>query len=63
MTFALAVLDNGKSERTIMRRLINRRSGTGESTKLARQPDNRVRVRRLRALDAYCKRADRLHAA
>jgi hypothetical protein len=36
MTFALAVRDNEKSERTIMRRLINRRSGTGESTKLAR---------------------------
>ncbi len=63
MTFALAVRDNEKSERTIMRRLINRRSGTGESTEFTRQPDNRICVRRLRALDAYLMRADRLHAS
>jgi hypothetical protein len=31
-----------------------------QSTKLARQPNNRVRVRQLRALNAYSVRADRL---
>ena len=60
MTFALAVRDNEKSRRIIMRRLINHRSGIGESTKFTRQPDNRIRVRRLRALDAYSVHADRL---
>jgi hypothetical protein len=44
-----------------MRRLINRRSGTGKSTEFTRQPNNRIRVGRLRALHAYHVRADRLH--
>jgi hypothetical protein len=36
MTLAVAMRHNEKSERTIVRRLVNRRSGTGESMEFTR---------------------------
>jgi hypothetical protein len=43
--------------------LIDGSSGTYKPAKLTRQPYNRVCVRRLRTLDAYFMRADRLHTS
>ena len=59
----LTVDDHKERLCSIVDCLIDGSSGTYKPAKLPRQPDNRIRVRLFRALNAYFMRADRLHAS
>jgi hypothetical protein len=59
----LTVDDHKERLCSIVDCLIDGSSGTYKPAKLPRQPDNRIRVRLFRALNAYFMRADRLHVS
>jgi len=52
---------DGKSEGSFVHRLIYPHFGADKLLKLPREPNERVGVRRLRAMTAYLVRAEQLH--